>query len=391
MRPANSSIIFNQEQYQIDEVLRFLRRDHFLSMLISRTKQVKLAKSTHNLVEQYDGHYITISDRTILAMAGPANDMQLNTLFHVFNSQVKIIKSVIVLLKNEDSSQKYCANYFHKGYEVHCRDFDLSIEQISVHGEKTLTHKVVDYENRCVNTLFRITAKRSQIYTPLKISALPLASGETILKNELPENNENCVKNTQYIRFLLEHFNEWFEHKIVAIHCEFGAKRTAVLVIAFFLVAEFDNIFIANDPQQTTKNIFQLCQNILHQRETFNPDAVEIYSAIKLAFKLKVAREYFLQCNQSVRDDHLLSPEGSADINKPADNKLNPALSGQQQSKPVYQNENTPSKDLANQMHRLSIWESSNGNSQTELKKPAEQNTAQPHKDKNPVLTIKLA
>jgi hypothetical protein len=193
MRPVDASIIFNQEQYQIDEVLRILRRDHFLSILVSETKQAKLVKSIHNVVEQYDGHYITINDRTVLAMAGPVNDMELNTLFHVFTSQEKIIKTVIVLLKNEDNSQKYCANYFHKGRKVYCRDFDLSIEQILVHGQRILTHIVVDYENHCVNTLFRITAKRSQIYTPLKISALPIASGETILKNELQENNENYV------------------------------------------------------------------------------------------------------------------------------------------------------------------------------------------------------
>jgi hypothetical protein len=174
----------------------------------------------------------------------------------------------------------------------------------------------------------------------------------------------------------------------MAIHCEFGAKRTALLVIAFFLVAEFDKIFIANDPQQTTKNIFQLCQNILQQRETFNPDAVEIYSAIKLAFKLKVAREHFLQCNQSMRDAHL----SNANMNNPTDNQLNPEFRRQEQSKPAYQNENIPSKSLlASQMHLLSLWDTMNLNGQTELKKPTEQNTVQSHKDNNPILTIKLA
>ena len=178
----------------------------------------------------------------------------------------------------------------------------------------------------------------------------------------------------------------------MAIHCEFGAKRTALLVIAFFLVAEFDKIFIANDPQQTTKNIFQLCQNILQQRETFNPDAVEIYSAIKLAFKLKVAREHFLQCNQLMHDHHRSPSATSQDINKPNDNKLNSVLGGHEENKQVYQNENASSKGLLTiQMRRLSFWETKNFNNQTEVKKSTEQNTAQPHKDNNSVLTIKIA
>lgn len=115
---------------------------------------------------------------------------------------------VFFLLKNEDEGRKFCVNYFHRGYPINCRDFNVVITHILI-NENTVNSSIgVDYDTQCVLSDINVISKLAEQRLPLKIFSLPIASGGTIIKSESPrKRGVNHDKNTQYINFLLESYH----------------------------------------------------------------------------------------------------------------------------------------------------------------------------------------
>ena len=204
--------------------------------------------------------------------------------------------------------RKYCVNYFHRGYPINCRDFDVVITNILINENTVNSSTGVDYDTQCVLSDINVISKLAEQRLQLKIFSLPIASGGTIIKSESPrKRGVNHEKNAQYVNFLLESYHEWFKYGIAAVHCEHGSQRTALLALVFFLLDQFDKIFIVNNPHQTVQNIIQLCRAVISQRELFKPNLAQFYAAIELTVKLKTAMENLLIQNVSTNND-ILSP-----------------------------------------------------------------------------------
>lgn len=291
MLPPDTSEIFQQARNQWSSIIDVLKSKTVFDRCTAMSTQ-SLAISNANKLPDYDGNLITIKGKKILALAGPIDDLSLNKLLHNLSNSANPVAKVIAL-SNSDDATKYFARYFQVEFPVNCENFEILKVVTAVNGNNNVEGVARNYAQDCIATQFKIISNVDQRRTTLEIYSIPLFGGGTVSPKRYDSNK---------ISILLNNYIEWVDNRnnsIIAIHCEQGLRRTALIAVVYFLVAQFDQIFIAVNPDRTVDNFVKLFQEILQQRHGFRLDIVQFYNAIDLIFGFKMVLENLRKHNKS--------------------------------------------------------------------------------------------
>lgn len=296
MRGADD-VVHNMDYslYQLSEILNIIKKEniyHKLSDLASPMKPDSTRRFEHNKLLHYSGNYIRCDGRTILATAGPNNNLELNILLHHLLDGANPITQLIILIVNDPEQPKFCANYFRLDYPIQCDDYIIEKAITLINTRCTSAEEMVEYHKQCICTDFTVTAKLTDKKNILKIYSIPVPNGSSIVSPGSPKRDTICSeKNKPFIRFLIHNYIDWLTTGIVAVHCELGINRSAQLTMIYFLLADFERIFVPHHPARTVQNIEQKMNQIFSQRLGFCPNLFQFLDAIDITLMMKVALE----------------------------------------------------------------------------------------------------
>lgn len=309
-------------KYQLTEILNIIKRDNIYHTLASSANPSQ-TQTTHlynqNKLLNYDGNFIRSGDRAILAAAGPNNHAELNTLLHHLLDNANPITQLIILITNEADQSKYCANYFLKNYPIQCEDYIIEKEITMINTLCTSSESEIDYQTQCICTNFTVTAKLNNRKNNLNVYSIPVPNGSSIVSPGSPKRERVCSdKNKPFINFLMHNYCAWLSKGILAVHCELGINRSAQLAMIYFLLADFEKIFVPLNPAQTVQNIEQKINMIMSQRLRFLPSLQQFLDAIDITLMMKVALEEYNLQNTVVQNPENISNSTSliADMEK---------------------------------------------------------------------------
>ncbi len=350
--------VFDYAKYRLAEIINKIKETKVYDKVIEFSAQ-SANKISQNKLPNYNGNYITCDGRSILAMAGPRDNNDLNILLHHLLDSANPITQLIVLITNDSDSDKFYANYFQLNYPLNCADFDVTKSITMINNHCAIAREEIDYQKQCIETDFIVVNKKDHKKTTLKVCSIPVMNGSSIVAPGSPKRSILCSeKNKPFITCMLNYYLSWLKKGNIAVHCELGFNRSAHFAMINFFLADFESVFQPQDTDKTVQNIENKAKQIMSQRDKFCPNLFQFLDAIDITVMMKVAL-VSLKLQKPVTHNHELIDNPShlssmianfslwSDATQRIDSALNEELKNAQndkiESKPVESNICSPS------------------------------------------------